>query len=124
MSLLTNHDANLAALRDAVAQARAIANEHIDDHEGKGISATRQVFGAEEFAWRVSFSLADFMKHISDDDVRNRSDDELAEVIWACWDADWDDLQIEAPVGDFRVGSSDFVQRDHESWGQNDPECG
>lgn len=114
MSLLNNHDANLAALRDAVAEARTFANEHSDEYNWKGLSATRQVFGAEEFAWHVSFGVADFMTHISDSDVRDRSDDELADEIWSCWDADWDDLQIADPVGDFRVGSSDFEQRDSE----------
>ena len=117
MSLLNNHNANLAALRDAVAEARTIATEHSDEYDWKGLSATRQVFGAEEFAWYVSFSLANFMTHISDRDVRDRADDELADEIWSCWDADWDDLQIEAPVGDFRVGSADFKQRDSASWG-------
>lgn len=117
MSLLNNSVANLAALRDAVAEARTIANEHFEDYDWKGLSATRQVFGAEKFAWHVSFSLADFMTHISDSDVRDRSDDELADEIWSCWDTDWDDLQIETPVGDFRVGSSDFKQRDSEHWG-------
>ena len=105
---------NLTALRDAVANARTIANEYSDEYDWKGLSATRQVFGAEKFAWHVSFSLADFMTHISDSDMRDRSDDELADEIWSCWDTDWDDLQSETPVGDFRVGSSDFKQRDIE----------
>ena len=117
MSLLNNHDSNLAGLRTTVAEARTIANEHSVDYDWRGISATRQVFGAEEFTWHVSFGVADFMTHISDSDVRDRSDDELADEIWSCWDADWDDLQIGAPVGDFRVGSADFKQRDSAYWG-------
>lgn len=116
MSLLNNSVTNLAALRAAVAKARTIANEHSDEYDWKGLSATRQVFGSGEFAWHVSFGVADFMTHISDSDVRDRSDDELADEIWSCWDTDWDDLHIEAPVGDFRVGSSDFKQRDSEYW--------
>lgn len=121
MSLLNNHDANLGALRAAVTEARTIANEHADEYDWKGLSASRQVFEAREFAWHVSFGLADFMTHITHSDVRDRSDDELADEIWSCWDADWDDLQIAAPVGDFRVGSSDFKQRDSEYWGSSGP---
>lgn len=117
MSHLNNSVANLAALRAAVAEARAVAGEDSDEYyDWKGLSATRQVFGASEFTWHVSFGLADFMTHISDSDMRDRSDDELAYEIWSCWDTEWDDLQIERPVGDFRVGSSDFKQSDSEYW--------
>jgi len=111
---LNNHDANLGALRAAVTEARTIANEYSDEYDWKGLSATRQVFVTGEFTWHVSFGLADFMTHISHSDVRGRSDDELADEIWSCWNTDWDDLQIDVPVGDFGVGSSDFKQRDSE----------
>lgn len=117
MSYLTNSASNLAALRLAVYKARTVVNEYSDEYEWKGLSATRQVFGARDFAWHVSFGLADFMTHISDSDMRDRSDDEIAEEIWSCWDTEWDDLQVEVAVGDFRVGSSDFKQRDSEYWG-------
>lgn len=116
MSLLDCRVSNIAALRAAVAEARSVADEFSDEDNWEGLSATRQVFGEEDFVWHVSFGLADFMTHISHSDMRDKSDDELADEIWLCWDPGWDAVQVESPVGDFRVGSSDFEPRREKYW--------
>ena len=111
MSLLNDRDANLAALRVAVAEARVIAREKSHPYtDWTGLSADRQVFRGGEFAWHVRFGLRYFMTQFFFPDMRGISDDEIAEEIWSIWDAEWDDVR----VGDFHVGSSDFKQRDSE----------
>jgi hypothetical protein len=120
MSDLNNSAANLDALRAAVAKARTFVNEDPDEfYDWTGLFATRQDFGDGEFAWHVTFGSGDFMTRISDTDMRDMSDDELAEQIWSCWDSDWDDVLVENPAGDFTVGSSDFRQRDSEYWDES-----
>ena len=111
MSLLNDRDANLAALRVAIAEACVIVREKAHEYRDcNGLYANRQVFGSTEFAWHVSFDLSYFMTHFFFPDMRGRSDHEIAEEIWSCWDPDWHDVR----VGDFHVGSSDFKQRDSE----------
>jgi len=117
MSLLNNSITNLAALRAAVAEARTFANEHSDEYDWNGLFANRQVFGGAEFVWHVSFDLSYFMTHFFFPDMRGRSDDEIADEIWSCWDADRHDVQ----VVNLHVGSSDFKQRDSEYWGSSGP---
>lgn len=119
---LDNAKRNIEALRAAVAEARTMADEDLAVNERHGISATRQDFGGGDFKWHVSFRVDDFMTHICENDVRHMSDSEIAEMIWSSWDSDWDDVQIESPVGDFRVGSSDFKQRDSDYFDDGDDE--
>jgi hypothetical protein len=95
-------------LTAAVAQARACA-----DSEVIGLAAQRRDHGDGEYTWLVAFDSdpAAFLTVISDEDVSGKSDSEIAAMIDACWDADWDDVQVERPAGDFSHGSSDWSNR-------------
>ena len=81
------------------------------DGGASGLSATRRVYH-DDIEWIVDFDDdAQHLTVITEDYVQGQSDEEIAETILGCWDADWDDIQIDHPVGDFSLGSSDFKQR-------------
>ena len=42
--------------------------------------------------------------------LSGKTDEEIAEWIMSVWDKEWDDVQIDRPVGDYQLGSSDFKQ--------------
>lgn len=101
---MSDYNSNLI---EAVETARARA-----DDVTCGLSAQRRDYGDGVYSWLVSFDddPAAFMTVISSDDESTQSDAQIASIIEGCWDAEWDDNQVERPIGDFSHGSSDWSQ--------------
>jgi hypothetical protein len=84
------------------------------DGETHGLSATRRTYGGTEpNEWIVRFDNdpTTFLTVLSEDYLSDDTDTEIKDQILGCWDAEWDDIQNDAVVGDFSVGSADFTQR-------------
>ena len=75
-----------------------------------GLSAQRRINNVGGVDWFVGFGLNSFMTHMTDEDVTGWTDKRVADFIFDNWNPDWDDIQVESPVGDFSIGSSDFTQ--------------
>lgn len=103
----------------AICDARAfVATLDEDDYnfadETGGLSVARHIFpGMNQRRWTVSFSSRPdrFLTVLKSQSVLHMTDAEIAEMILNAWDTDWDDVLKDRPAGDYRVGSSDFKQR-------------
>ena len=107
-----------SALKDAVAAAFEKAQHDMDEMNidaANHLMAQRRVFQSGCVAWVVRFSDnfdTDWMTHMFDNIMDCAgSVDEVAARIEAAWNSEWDDVQVDRPVGDFSMGSSDFNTR-------------
>jgi hypothetical protein len=94
--------------------AKAISQARRDPDMKAGLLAQRRQLSPRQWQWFVAFddSADRFMTVIATDDVRGMTNKTIMDLILGCWDPEWDDILNDNPVGDFRIGSSDFTQRD------------
>ena len=76
-----------------------------------GLSAQRRIDNHGDISWDVSFGIFSFMTHMTDENVTDWTDAEIASFVADNWDEEWDEVQVSNPVGDFSNGSSDFKPR-------------
>ncbi len=80
-----------------------------------GLSVQRRIDNHGDPDWVVEFGLNSFMTHITTEDIYHWSDQQITDFIADNWDSDWDDVQVESPVGDFSIGSRDFTQSNKDT---------
>jgi hypothetical protein len=105
-------------LKAAVAAAFDQAQHDLDEMNidvASHLMAQRRVYSDGSTEWAVRFSDSfdsDWMTHL----FSTLSDcagtiEEIAHRIEATWSEDWDEVEKANPVGNFAVGSSDFITR-------------
>jgi len=105
-------------LAEAVAAAFVKAQCDIDDEHIEAAShlmAQRRVSSDGDVTWAVEFSDRfdnPWMTHLFSTTAETQGgEDQIVEKIKLVWDEDWDQVQVDRPVGDFSMSSSDFVTR-------------